>query len=97
MLKRMVLSFAFIAAVGAAGLGMGSKALAWDDCGSGYRAAYYPTYPAYYGYAPSYGYAPRVVSYRAPIVVRDYDYRDYDHHRHHHDYDHNRISFSFGF
>jgi len=95
MLKRVVLSFAFIAAIGAAGLGVGSKAMAWDDCYGGYRAAYYPAYPAYYGYGPSYGYAPRVVSYRAPIVVRDFDRYDH-HHGHHHDRD-NRITFSFGF
>ena len=83
MLKRVVLSFAFIAAIAAAGLGVGSKAMAWDDCYGGYRAAYYPAYPAYYGYGPSYGYAPRV------------DRHDY-HHGHHHDRD-NRITFSFGF
>ena len=97
MFKRVLLSFAFIAAIGAAGLGVGSKAMAWDDCGGGYRAAYYPSYPAY-TYVPTYAptYAPRVVAYRAPIVVRDRRFYD-DHHHHHHDHDRNFVSFSFGF
>jgi hypothetical protein len=97
MFKRVVLSFAFLAAIGAAGLGVGSKAMAWDDCGSGYRAAYYPAYPAYYGYGPAVSYyRPSVVAYRPPLVVRDRHFHD-DHHHHHHDRDRNFVSFSFGF
>jgi hypothetical protein len=97
MFRRVVLSFAFLAAIGFAGLGVGSKAMAWDDCGGGYRSAYYPAYPAYYGYAPTYSYyRPSVVAYRAPLVVRDRGFHD-DYRHHHHDHDHNFVSFSFGF
>ena len=95
MFKRMFLTCTFIAAIGAAGLGVTSTATAWDDCAGGYRTAYYPTaYPAYYGYAPSVAY------YRQPLVVRNYGYYDGrydDHHHRHHDRDHNFVSFSFGF
>lgn len=95
MFKRLMLSSIFIAALGAAGLGMSSNAAAWDDCyDSGYRTAYYPPYTAYPAY---YGYAPRVEVYRAPVLVRNFDIHDGHHHHHHHDYDRNHISFSFGF
>src|SRR5262245_51626987 len=87
MLKRLLLVCTFIAALGAAGLGVSGKASAWDDCGPGYRTYYsaYPAYPSNY-----YGYTPNVAFYRSPVVVRDYDFHDRHHYEHHHhDHDHN--------
>lgn len=101
MVKRALLTFTFIAALSAASLGVGSKAMAWGGCHSdgGYRYSYsypYSTYSVGYG-----GYAPRVAYYPA-YPVRTYPVfygRGYDGHRHHHDRHrhHNGLTVSFGF
>ena len=94
MFKRILLAFTFVAALGAAGLGMSSKALAWHDCGGGYGyGGYgYSAYePSYYGY----GYGPRTAyypSYRYPV----YYYGNFDGGHHHH-HGHSGLSFTFGF
>ena len=99
MVKRVLLAFTFVAALGAAGLGIGSKALAWHDCDSGYGYrgyggyGYSAYYPSHYGY----GYEPRVAyypSYRYPVYYGNFDG---DHHHDHHDHHHNGLSISFGF
>ena len=101
MFKRAMFAFTFIAALGAAGLGVGSKAMAWSDCNSGvgYGVAY-PTYTVgYAGYSPYVGYAPRVAYYPS-VPVRSYPVyygRGYDGHRHHHGHRHNGVTISFGF
>ena len=94
MLKRVLLAFAFVAALGAGGLGMSSKALAWhcdDDYGYGGYGGYRTYYPSDYGY----DYSPRVSYYRSyPAYYRDYRFDDdYRHHHHHH----SGLSVSFGF
>lgn len=95
MFKRVLLTLTIVVALGAAGFGT-NKALAWDDCGTGYRTALYPSYPPYYPtYTTPYPYAPSVSYYRAPVVVRSVSFHD-GHHDHHH-HDHNHVSFSFGF
>ena len=92
MFKRMLLALTFVAALGAAGVGTSSKAMA-HGCGYGgygYRAAYYPTYASYY----SYGYAPRV-AYYPPRYGYPVYYGGFDgghHHRHH-----SGLTFTFGF
>jgi hypothetical protein len=95
MVKRTLLAFTFIAAVGIASLGIGNKAMAWSDCGSGpYVAAYPYSYYATYGA----GWGPRVAYYPTAVpVVRTYPaYYGHDHHRHHgHHHDGVRISFGF--
>jgi hypothetical protein len=97
MLKRVLLGLTFVAALGAAGLGMTSSAQADHRCGYGgygYRTAYYPSYHSYYG---GYDYGPRVSYYRS------YGHRGYHgHHRQHYhhghrDHDRGRVSFSIGF
>ena len=95
MFKRMLLALAFVAALGAGGLGMSSKAAAHCDDGYGY-GSYYRSYPSYYGY----GYGPRVVSYRNYPAYPVYygGFRDgYRHHHHHDDDDRGRVFVSFGF
>ena len=94
MFKRILLSLTFVAALGAASLGTSSKALAWDDChsGYGYQAAYYPTYAPYYGYTPRVAYYPQVY----PAYYRGYDGGHHRHHRHHRHHD-SGLSISFGF
>ena len=98
MVKRALLAFTFVAALGAAGLGVGSKAMAWSDCNSGGYGYAYPTYAVgYAGYSPYVGYAPRV-AYYPPVPVRGYPvYYGRDGHRHHHDHHHNGLTISFGF
>ena len=87
MFKRALLAFTFVFAIGAAGLGIGSKAMAWSDWHSNVVA--YPdpyAYPTYAGYAGYYSYAPRV-AYYPTHPVRSYPVfygRDYDRHHHHH-------------
>jgi hypothetical protein len=100
MVKRALLAFTFIVALGAAGLGVGSKALAWSDCNRdvGYGYAY-PTYAAgYSGDTPYVSYAPRVAYYPS-VPVRSYPVyygrSNYGHH-HHHDH-HNGLTISLGF
>ena len=96
MFKRTLLAFAFMAVIGAASLGVSSKAQAWHDCDDRYAAAYpYNTYYATYGAA----WAPRVAYYPA-IPVRSYPVyysRDYDRHHHHHRDHHNGLTISLGF
>jgi len=103
MFKRTLVAFTFVVAMGAAGLGIGSKAMAWSDCHSNVVAYPYDYYPSYSGYAVYRGYAPRVAYYPTypvrsyPVFYgrtygRDYD-RDYHHHRHHD----NGLTISFGF
>ncbi len=95
MFKRVLLSLTFVAALGAAGLGIGSNANAWSDCSSG--VAYpYPTVAAYPGYVT---YAPRVAYYPS-VPVRTYPVfygHVSDGHHHHHDDHHSGLSISFGF
>ena len=91
MLKRMFLAIAFLAALGAGGLGLSSHAVArHHDCDDDYGYSYRSYYPAYYGYS----YAPRVYYRSYPVYYRDYDY---GHHHHHHDHDRSHVTFSFGF
>lgn len=96
MVKRALLAFTLVAA----GLGVGSKAMAWSDCNSGVGYAYPQTYAVgYAGYAP-YGasWAPRL-AYYPPVPVRSYPVyygRAYDRHHHHHDHN-NGLTISFGF
>lgn len=98
MFRRIVLAFTFVAALGAAGVGMASKAEA-HGCGYGggyanyygYRNVYYSGYPnAYTPYYAGYGYQPVVV------------YPGGGHrHRHHHHHDYYRggsgVTFAIGF
>jgi hypothetical protein len=94
MVKRSLLAFTFIAAVGIASLGIGTKAMAWSNCGSSPYAAAYP-YPYYASYGAGWG--PRVAYYPSVPVVRSYPvYYGHDHHRHH-DHHHNGVRISFGF
>jgi hypothetical protein len=86
MFRRVVLALAFVAALGAGGLGLATSADAHGGgCGrggyGGYYGAYYPgVYAAPYPY-----YGPRSAYYGG--------YRPYPHH-HHHDSD---FFISFGF
>jgi hypothetical protein len=97
MIKRALLAFTFIVA----GLGIGSRAMAWSDCNGGAGYAYPTTYAVGYGgYAPYGAFAPRVAYYPA-VPVRSYPVyygrSNYGHH-HHHDHDHhNGLTISFGF
>jgi hypothetical protein len=86
MSKRVLLALTFVAALGAAGVGMTSKAQAGHDCGYGGHGyggyGYSDYYPAY---VSSYGYAPRFSYYRSagyPHFDRHY-YRGHHGHRHH--------------
>ena len=96
MVKRALLAFSFLAALGV--VGVGSKAMAWNDCGGRpYVAAYqYPPYGTYATYGAGWG--PQVAYYPAAVpVVRTYPVvygRDYDRHHHHH---HDGVRISFGF
>jgi len=98
MVKRFVIASAFVFVVGVASLGVGSKAMAWHDCGNNYVAAYPPyAYPAYPAYGAGWG--PRVAYYPAAVPVRTYPVyygRGYDRHRHH-DRHRDGVSISFGF
>ncbi|MEX2308543.1 MAG: hypothetical protein WD738_13160 [Pirellulales bacterium] len=94
MLKRILLALTFVAVLGAAGLGMSSKAAAGHGCyddysygGYGYRT-YQPVYYSDWGY-PTY--------YRSYGYPQRYDghHRYHGHHGHHHD--RGGISFSIGF
>jgi hypothetical protein len=90
-MKRILLALTFVAALGAAGLGIGSKAEAWHGCHDGYGYGHYGyrSYPVYYGgYYPSH-------SYRSHWRG-DRGHRGHGHHGHGH-HDHGGISFSFGF
>jgi hypothetical protein len=94
MFRRVFLAFTFVAALGAAGLGMNSKATAghgcYDDFGYSYR---YPAYYSYYGYGPRLAYYP---SHRAYYGDFDGHRHGYHHHHGHHHHDHGvRISFGF--
>jgi hypothetical protein len=94
MFKRVLLAFTFVAALGEAGLGMGSKAMAWhcNDYGYGYRTYY----PSYY----SYDYGPSVSYYRSyPTYYGHYDRGHHHHHHHHghHGHHHGGLRVSFGF
>ena len=67
MFKRVVLALTFVAALGAAGLGMGSKAVAGHGCGYGRYGGYGyggHSYRAYYSdHYGDWGYAPRLRYY----------------------------------
>ena len=107
MWKRVLVALAFVAALGAGGMGLASKAEAHGGgCGYGgygHRAFYGGPYGGYHG-----GYRSVVRSYYgpgiaypgsyAPVVLYDdvprYGHR---HHHHHHHRDRGRISFSIGF
>lgn len=64
MFRRVLLVFTFVAALGAAGLGMSSKAMAGhrshDDYGYSNR---YPAYATYYSYGPRAAYYPSRPAY----------------------------------
>jgi len=93
MVKRALLAFTFAVA----GLGIGSKAMAWSDCNSGYAYSSYPY--AYPTYAVCYsGYAPRVAYYPA-YPVRSYPayYGRVNNGHRHHDHHHDGLTISFGF
>ena len=99
MLKRVLLALTFVAALGAAGVGMAGKAQARHDCDYGYggygHGGHYP------GYYSSYGYAPRLTYYRShgyPHYGRHHHrgHRHGHHHRGHHR-GHSGVYFSIGF
>ena len=94
MVKRALLAFT----LAAAGLGIGSNAMAWSDCNNGVGYAAYPTtYAVGYAGYPTYV-APRVAYYPA-VPVRSYPvYYGHVHDGHHHHHNHyNGLSISFGF
>jgi hypothetical protein len=105
MLKRVLVALAFVAALGAGGMVLASKAEAHGGgCGYGgygHRAFYGGPYDGYYGgypsvvrYGPGYGYPG---SY-APVGFYGGGRRHHRHHDHHHHHrDGGRISFSIGF
>lgn len=104
MFRRIVLALTFVAAFGAAGVGLASKAEAHGGrCGyggygggyaayNGYRGVYYGGYPTFYPspYVAGYAYAPPVVFY--PGGGR----RHHGHH-HHRDRDRGGVTFAIGF
>jgi hypothetical protein len=99
MLKRVFLALTCAAALGAAGLGMTSKAEARHyDCDfgyGGYYGVYYPLYPVYYGYGPRFSY---YRSYGHPW--RSFHHHGHRHHHHHHGHHldgRGGIHFSIGF
>jgi hypothetical protein len=95
MIKRVLLTTTFVAALAASSLGLGSKAMAWNDCGNGYTAAY-PYTTSYVAYGSAW--APRVAFF-PPVPVRTYPVYygpAYDRHQHH-DHHHNGLTVSFGF
>jgi hypothetical protein len=98
MFKRGLLTFTFAAALGAAGLGLSHKAMAWNDCndGFGYATAY--PYVTSYPYTTYVSYQPRV-AYYPNYPVRSYPvfYGRADGRHHHHDHHHSGLSISFGF
>lgn len=93
MVKRALLAFTFVAALGAASLGIGSKAMAWSDCNSGVVYPYPPYTVGYAGFV-----APRV-AYYPPAPVRTYPvfYGRVSDGHHHHDHYHSGLTVSFGF
>jgi hypothetical protein len=92
MVKRALLAFTFVAALGAASFGIGNKAMAWSDCNSGVVYPY-PTYAV--GYP---GYVPPRVAYYPPVPVRTYPvFYGHVSDGHHHDHHHNGLTVSFGF
>ena len=101
MLKRVLLALTFVAALGAAGVGMTNKAEARHDCDYGYGGyggyGYGGYYPSYYS---SYGYAPRFTYYRSHGYPH-FDRHHYRGHRHGHHRGHHRggsgVYFSIGF
>jgi hypothetical protein len=93
MIKRALLAFT----LAVAGLGIGSKAMAWSDCNTGAGYASPTTYAVGYAGYPPYV-APRV-AYYPPVPVRSYPVfygRAWDGHHHHHDH-RNGLTVSFGF
>ena len=92
MMKRILLALTFVAALGAAAVGMASTAEAGHGChrgygGHGYRAFHSDNY--YSG-----GYGPRFSYYRSHPRQVHY-YRGFPHHHHHRD--RSGIYFSIGF
>lgn len=109
MFKRVLLTFMFIVALGAAGLAMSGKAMAqgcggYGNYGNGGYAnygnggyGYGASYPAYYGngYGPGvYGYAPSVSYYGGSGHGRGYGHSGYYGGGHH---GHGGAHFSIGF
>ncbi len=90
-MKRIFLALTFVAALGAAGLGMSSTAEARHGCYD-YGFGYSTYYPAHYSY---YDYGPRFTYYRS----HGYPHRHHRHHHrgHHHHRDRGGLSFSIGF
>jgi hypothetical protein len=88
MFRRVVLALAFVAALGAGGLGLANSADAHGGgCG---RGGYYGYYGAYYpGYYPAY-YGPRAAYYGGGYGG---PYGGYNPHHHHH----SDVFFSIGF
>ncbi len=78
MFKRVVLALTFVAALGAAGLGMSSNANAGHGCGYGYEYGAY--YPSHYG---SWGYGPQISYYRGYDRFHHHDSWHHGHHGHH--------------
>jgi hypothetical protein len=101
MLKRVLLSLTFVAALAAAGLGTASKAEAGHGCGyyggyGGYgHRSYYPSYYGHYGH----GYGPSFSYYRGfgDSHYGHYGHGRHGHRRHHHGHHHGGVSFSIGF
>ena len=93
MVKRGLLAVTFIAALGAASLGIGSKAMAWSDCNSGVAYSSYPYTVGYAGYAPRVAYYPYVPVRTYPVFYGPVNNGYYRHHDHHH----NGLTVSFGF
>lgn len=91
MFKRVLLAMTFVVALGAASLGIGSKAMAYCNDGFAYTTAY-PYTSTYVSYGPRVAYYPPVPIRSFPVV-----YRPVDVHHHHHDHHHSGLSISFGF
>ncbi|HEY3392458.1 MAG TPA: hypothetical protein VGK58_07115 [Lacipirellulaceae bacterium] len=98
MLKRALLALAFVAALGAAGMGVANKAEAGHGhFYGGYYGGYGTYYPSYYG---GYGHGPRFSYYRgfgSHYGHHGHRSRHHGHHGHHGHGHRSGVSFSIGF
>lgn len=96
MLKRILLASTFVAALGAAGLGISNTALARHGCYDDYGWYGHRTYyPAYYDYSPGFSYY-RSFGHRH-FHDRHHHHRHRHHHHGHHHHGHGGVHFSIGF
>jgi hypothetical protein len=107
MFRRIVLTLTFVAALGAAGVGMANKAAAHGGgCGYGGYGGYYGGYAAFNGYRNVYyggypnlysSYYPARYGYASPVVVYPGGRRHHHDHHHHGHHGHGGITFAIGF